>query len=104
MFRKQKKKKVVFFILCCELGGSSLLSCWPEKTNKKKNHTHEYTSEIKIPRQSSLNASLEFLGAVRSITNVKQANVKMLLSALAPCVYRISGIRFFYKQVEPHVP
>lgn len=74
------------------------------KNKQKKNHTHEYTSEIKIPRQSSLNASLEFLGAVRSITNVKQANVKMLLSALAPCVYRISGIRFFYKQVEPHVP
>lgn len=34
---------------------------------------------------------------------MKQANVKMLLSALAPCVSRISGIHFFYKQVEPHV-
>lgn len=75
----------------------------PKKQNKKKPHTRKH---IRDQNSSSVvfERIVRFLGTVRSITNVKQANVKMLLSALAPCVYRISGIRFFYKQVEPHVP
>ena len=85
------------------------MSCWPEK-RKKKTQTHTKThigDQISHQTSSSLEPSSEklfsFLGPVRSIENVKQANVKMLLSALAPCVFRISGKRFFYKQVEPHI-
>lgn len=85
--------------------GRELIIVMLARKNKQKKNPH---TRIHIWDQNSSSVVFErivrFLGTVRSITNVKQANVKMLLSALAPCVYRISGIRFFYKQVEPHVP
>lgn len=85
--------------------GRELIIVMLARKNKTKKTTH---TRIHIWDQNSSSVVFErivrFLGTVRSIKNVKQANVKMLLSALAPCVYRISGIRFFYKQVEPHVP
>ena len=69
----------------------------PKKKKKTQKHTHTHTdthtSQIKfssvhrVQLSTSSEKIFSILGTVGSITNVRQANVKMLFSALAPCVF-----------------
>lgn len=98
-----KKKKSCFLMSWV---GRELIIVMLAQTHTQ---THTYTYTYMNLRSSchlyAIKGDILILGTVRSITNVKQANVKMLLSALALCVdfFSISGMLLFDKQVEPHI-
>lgn len=79
MFEEKKKEKL-FSVVSWE--GDHYCHVGPKKNTHLRSNCHQTNSSL----FTSSEKTLWFLGTVRSVTNVKQANVKMLLSALAPCV------------------